>query len=65
MKIQFITNEGISGVIYRYIRLYHHAEERFADSNKMVADYFRNQAHQMNLGHRQFFHLNPFGNMIQ
>lgn len=54
-----------SHIRYGYVRLYHHADERFADSNKMVADYFRIQAHQMNLGHRQFFHLIPFVNMTQ
>lgn len=38
IKYKSITNEGISGVRYEYIRLYHHADEKSADSNKMVAD---------------------------
>lgn len=60
-----ITNKGISGIRCGYIRLYHHANEWFADSKKIVADYFSTQAHQLNPGHRQFFHLNSFGNIIQ
>lgn len=55
IKYRSITNEVISSLRCGYIRLYHHADEGFADSEKIVADYFRTQADQMNLGHRQFF----------